>query len=235
MDRRRRTRLLGLTLAAALVASGCGRTSGRVAATSSSTTTTTATTQPPATTGPQLSGGYLSSSPRGAIFLQITMVAATTFQGSVILHLLFRDGPEDARNHFTGAVSEDDITFQLDPDNTEWKWGSSWSGSVTPDGFMVNLAATTGSLVTIGFEAATVDEYNTAVKKARPYYKAVGHPGQRPAHRPARQRGRHSGVKGATKRPTAEAAGERPTRRHPVTSGRFATVILLQTGLLLPG
>jgi hypothetical protein len=157
---------LGLTLAVALIGSGCGRTTGRVAAASSSTTTT-ATTTPPTTTRPQLSGGYLFSASFGAIYLQITMVTATTFQGSLSLHLVLSDSTEDARNHFTGAVSEDDVYFQFDPSNTEWRWGSSWSGSTTSNGFTVNLPAADGSLMAVPFEAGTVDEYNTAVKKAR--------------------------------------------------------------------
>jgi hypothetical protein len=95
------------------------------------------------------------------------MTTATAFEGSVTLHLEYDDGPVDERNHFTGVLNKTDITFRFD-DSTDWRWGSSWSGSLDGTGFTVHLPTRKGTLVTAEFQDATVDDYNAAVEEARP-------------------------------------------------------------------
>jgi hypothetical protein len=111
-------------LAVCLLAAGCGRTVGE-AAHATSTTAQPPTTAAPTTTAPQLRGGYLASYPFGGIFVQITMTSATEFEGSVVVHLEFRDETVDERNHFTGVLSQTDLIYHFD-DSPDWRWGSSW-------------------------------------------------------------------------------------------------------------
>jgi hypothetical protein len=159
--------LMGLGLAACLLASGCGRTVGGAADATSTTATSTTTTVPPTTTGPQLRGGYLASYPFGGIFVQITMTTATEFEGSVAVHLEFRDETVAERNHFTGVLSQTDLIFRFD-DSPDWRWGSSWSGSLNGAGFTMNLPTRGGSLAALEFREAEVEDYNRAVKQAKP-------------------------------------------------------------------
>jgi len=165
MKRRGGAYLLGLGLAASLVAAACGRTFGGAADVTS--TTARSTTIPPTTTGPRLWGGYLASASNGGIFVQITMTTATEFEGSVVVHLEYHDETVDERNHFTGVVSRPDIIFRFD-DSPNWRWGSSWSGSLNGAGFTMNLPARDGSLIPAEFRDAEVADYNRAVKQAKP-------------------------------------------------------------------
>jgi hypothetical protein len=109
---------------------GCVRSSGGATAVTGTTAASTTTTTPSATTGPKLRGGYLARWTNGGIFLQITMTTATAFEGSVTLHLEYDDGLVDERSHFTGVVNKSDLTFRFDH-STDWRWGSSWSGSLS--------------------------------------------------------------------------------------------------------
>jgi hypothetical protein len=158
-------------LAVFLLATGCGRgpVGGTVAATST-TTSTTATTVPTMTTvGSQLFGDYLARWSNGGIFVQITMTTATAFEGSVILHLEYQaDDDIDLRNHFTGVLSSTDVLFRFD-DDPDWGLGSSWSGSLISGGFNVQLPVPNGTLYTVEFRDGTVDDYNAAVRAARPF------------------------------------------------------------------
>jgi hypothetical protein len=166
MKRRGATCLAGLGLAACLLAAGCGRTVGD-AAHATSTTAQPTTTVAPTTTAPQLQGGYLFSDSIGGIFVQITMTSATEFEGSVVVHLEFRDETVDERNHFIGVLSQTDLIFRFD-DSPDWRWGSSWSGSRNGAGFTMNLSGGGGRLAALEFREAEVEEYNRTVKQARP-------------------------------------------------------------------
>jgi hypothetical protein len=166
MKRRGATCLAGLGLAACLLAAGCGRAVGD-AAHATSTTALPTTTVPPTTIGPQLQGGYLASYPIGGIFVQITMTSATEFEGSVVVHLEFRDETVDERNHLTGVLSQTDLIFRFD-DSPNWRWGSSWSGSLNGAGFAMNLPTGGGSLAALEFREAEVEDYNRTVKQAKP-------------------------------------------------------------------
>jgi hypothetical protein len=95
------------------------------------------------------------------------MTTATAFEGSVVIHLEYRDGPVDERNHFTGVVSGTDVIFRFD-DSPDWRWGSSWSGSLDDGGFVMNLPMRDGSLLPAEFQGANVEDYNRAVKQAKP-------------------------------------------------------------------
>jgi hypothetical protein len=156
----------GLALAGCLLAAACGRSFGGAAG-ATSTTAGATTTIPPTTTRPQLRGGYLSSDSIGGIFVQITMTSATEFEGSVAVHLEFRDGTVDERNHFTGVLSQTDLIFRFD-DSPDWRWGLSWSGSLDSSGFTMSLPTGAGSLAALAFREADVEEYNRAVKQAKP-------------------------------------------------------------------
>ena len=168
MKRRGGACAVGLALAACLLAAGCDRTvGGRSAAATSTSSTVTTTTVPPTTTGPQLRGGYLFGGPNGGVFLQITMTNASEFEGSAVVHLEFGDQTVDERNHFTGVVGQTDLIFRFD-DNPDWRWGSSWSGSLSGSGFTMNLPTGTGRLVPADFREADVADYNKVVKQAKP-------------------------------------------------------------------
>ena len=166
MTRRGGACAAALVLAACLLAAGCGRSlGGAVGATS--TTARSTTTIPPTTIGPQLRGGYLASDSIGGIFVQITMTTATEFEGSIAVHLEFRDGTVDERNHFTGVLGQTELIFRFD-DSPDWRWGSSWSGSLNGAGFAMNLPTGGGSLAALEFREADVEDYNRAVKQAKP-------------------------------------------------------------------
>jgi hypothetical protein len=109
----------------------------------------------------------LPATPNGGIFVQLTMTTATAFEGSVVVHLEYRDGPVDERNHFAGVVSGTDIIFRFD-DSPQWRWGSSWSGSLDGAGFTMNLPTADGSLEPAEFFRAAVKDYNQAVEQAKP-------------------------------------------------------------------
>ena len=79
----------------------------------------------------------------------------------------FRDGTVDERNHFTGVVSQTDLIFRFD-DSPDWRWGSSWSGSLNGAGFTMNLPTRGGSLAALEFREADVKDYNSAVEQAKP-------------------------------------------------------------------
>jgi hypothetical protein len=53
----------------------------------------------------------------GRGFVQITMTSATEFEGSVAVHLEFRDETVDERNHFTGRAESDrrDLPLRRQP------------------------------------------------------------------------------------------------------------------------
>ena len=95
------------------------------------------------------------------------MTTATKFEGSVAVHLEFRDGTVDERNHFTGVLSQTDLIFRFD-NSPDWRWGSSWSGSLNGAGFAMNLPTGGGSLAALEFREADVEDYNRAVKQAKP-------------------------------------------------------------------
>jgi hypothetical protein len=164
MKRRGGACAVGLALAACLLVAGCGRTFGAADVTS---TTAKSTSSIPPTTGPRLRGGYLASHSNGGIFVQITMTTATAFEGSVMVHLEYRDGPVDERNHLTGVVSRTDVIFRFDH-GPDWRWGSSWSGSLNAAGFTMNLPTEDGSLFPAEFRKADVEDYNRAVQQAKP-------------------------------------------------------------------
>jgi hypothetical protein len=95
------------------------------------------------------------------------MTTATEFEGSVVVHLEYSDGPVDEQNHFTGVVSGTDVTLRFD-DSPNWRLGSSWSGSLDGTAFTMNLPARNAGLLPAQFLGATVDDYNRAVKQAKP-------------------------------------------------------------------
>jgi hypothetical protein len=95
------------------------------------------------------------------------MTTETEFEGSVALHLEYREETVDERNHFTGVLSQTDVTFRFD-DSPDWRYGSSWSGTLHSAGFTMNLPTASGSLAALEFDEADVDDYNRTVKRATP-------------------------------------------------------------------
>jgi hypothetical protein len=167
---------VGLTLAGCLLATSCTGTSGRsaaVASTSTSTTTTT-TTRPPTTTTPRLSGGYLAKWSIGGMLLRLTMTGPTTVEGLAVYRFLFDDGPSQGQAAISGTVSNDEPILRLKPADTGprgWYLGTNWSGRLDPatGGFTIDLPSpTTGELLMIEFLPATVEDYNRALRNAKP-------------------------------------------------------------------
>jgi hypothetical protein len=168
---------VGLTLAGCLLASSCGGTSGRstaVASTSSPSTTTTTTTRPSTTTSPPLSGGYLAKWSIGGMLLRLTMTGPKTVEGLAVYRFLFDDGPSHGEAAISGTVSNDELVLRLQPADTGprgWYLGTIWSGRLdaATGGFTIDLPSpTTGELLAIEFLPATVDDYNRALRNAKP-------------------------------------------------------------------
>jgi hypothetical protein len=95
------------------------------------------------------------------------MTTETEFEGSVAVHLEYREGTVDERNHFTGVLTQTDVIFRFD-DSPDWRYGSSWSGTLHGAGFTMNLPTASGSLVALEFGEADVEDYNRAVERAKP-------------------------------------------------------------------
>jgi hypothetical protein len=168
---------VGLTLAGCLLATSCAGTSGKsaaVASTSSTSTTTTTTTRPPTTTSPPLSGGYLAKWSIGGMLLRLTMTGPNTVEGLAVYRFLFDDGPSQGQAAILGTVSNDELILRLKPADTGprgWYLGTNWSGRLEPaiGGFTIDLPSpTTGELLTIEFLPATVEDYNRALRNAKP-------------------------------------------------------------------
>jgi hypothetical protein len=171
---RGRITLLSLALAACLMAAGCAGGSGGAAAVASSTSTSTTTAKPPTTTSPPLSGGYLAKWPIGGIFLRLTMTGPNTTEGLAVYRFVFDDGPSRGEAAVSGTVSNSEMVLRLKPADTGprgWYLGTNWSGRLdaASGGFTIDLPSpTTGELLSIDFVPATAEEYNTAIKNARP-------------------------------------------------------------------
>ena len=168
---------VGLILAGCLLATSCAGTSGKsaaVASTSSASTTTTTTTRPPTTTSPPLSGGYLAKWSIGGMLLRLTMTGPNTVEGLAVYRFLFDDGPSQGQAAISGTVSNDELILRLKPADTGprgWYLGTNWSGRLDPatGGFIIDLPSpTTGELLTIEFLPATVEDYNRALRNAKP-------------------------------------------------------------------
>jgi hypothetical protein len=167
---------VGLALVGCLLATSCGATSGRSAAvaSTSSTSTTTTTTRPPTTTSPPLSGGYLAKWSIGGMLLRLTMTGPNTIEGLAIYRFLFDDGPSHGEAAISGTVSHNEVVLRLKPADTGprgWYLGTLWSGRLdaATGGFTIDLPSpTTGELLRIDFRPATVDDYNRALRNAKP-------------------------------------------------------------------
>ena len=168
---------VGLALAGCLLTSSCGGASGRstaVASTSSTSTTTTTTTRPPTTTSPPLSGSYLAKWSIGGMLLRLTMTGSKTVEGLAVYRFLFDDGPSHGEAAISGTVSNAELVLRLKPTDTGprgWYLGTLWSGRLdaTTGGFTIDLPSpTTGELLAIEFLPATVDDYNRALRNAKP-------------------------------------------------------------------
>jgi hypothetical protein len=145
-----------------------------VASTSSSSTTTTTTTRPPTTTSPPLSGSYLAKWSIGGMLLRLTMTGPNTVEGLAVYRFLFDDGPSQGQAAISGTVSNDELILRLKPTDTGprgWYLGTNWSGRLDPatGRFTIDLPRpTTGELLTIEFLPATVEDYNRALRNAKP-------------------------------------------------------------------
>lgn len=141
---------------------------------SSTSTSTTTTTRPPSTTNPLLSGGYLANWPIGGMFLRLTMTRPNTTEGLAVYRFVFDDGPSHGEAAISGTVSNGELVLRLKPADKGprgWYLGTTWSGRLdsASGGFTIDLPSpTTGELLTIDFVPATAEEYNTAIKNARP-------------------------------------------------------------------
>ncbi len=149
-------------------------TKSAAVASTTSTSTTTTTTRPPATTSPPLSGGYLAKWSIGGMLLRLTMTGPNTVEGLAVYRFLFDDGPSQGQAAISGTVSNDELILRLKPADTGprgWYLGTTWSGRLDPatGGFTIDLPSpTTGELLTIEFLPATVEDYNRALRNAKP-------------------------------------------------------------------
>jgi hypothetical protein len=178
MSRATRSRLqVGLALAGCLLASSCGGTSARstaVASTSSTSITTTTTTRPPTTTSPPLSGSYLAKWSIGGMLLRLTMTGSKTVEGLAVYRFLFDDGPSHGEAAISGTVSHDELVLRLKPADTGprgWYLGTimEWPPWLCYRRLHHGLPSpTTGELLAIEFLPATVDDYNRALRNAKP-------------------------------------------------------------------
>jgi hypothetical protein len=86
----------------------------------------------------------------------------------------FRIHRMTSRRSISGTVSNDELVLRLKPADTGtrgWYLGTTWSDrrDSASGGFTIDLPSpTTGELLTIDFVPATAEEYNTAIKNARP-------------------------------------------------------------------
>ena len=98
------------------------------------------------------------------------MTGPARFEGSIVLRFLTPGGPVDGRSHLTGALTSDDLTVRFDNSSAGWNLGSSWSGFLhsTDNGFTLNIPQSDGNLFTAVFSAASANDYNAALKQARP-------------------------------------------------------------------
>ena len=144
-----------------------------MATTSSTSTTTTTTTRPP-TTSPPLSGSYLAKWSIGGMLLRLTMAGPNTVEGLAVYRFLFDDGPSHGEAAISGTVSNEELFLRLKPADTGprgWYLGTIWSGRLdaATSGFTIDLPSpTTGELLAIEFLPATVDDYNRALRNAKP-------------------------------------------------------------------
>jgi hypothetical protein len=98
----------------------------------------------------------------------------TTVEGLAVYRFLFDDGPSHGEAAISGTVSNDELIFRLKPADTGprgWYLGTIWSGRLdaATGGFAIDLPSpTTGELLTIEFLPATVDDYNQALRNAKP-------------------------------------------------------------------
>jgi hypothetical protein len=135
---------------------------------------TTTTTRPPTTTSPPLSGSYLAKWSIGGILLRLTMTGSKTVEGLAVYRFLFNDGPSHGEAAISGTVSNNELVLRLKPADTGprgWYLGTIWSGRLdaATGGFTIDLPSpTTGELLAIEFLPATVDDYNTALRNAKP-------------------------------------------------------------------
>ena len=102
------------------------------------------------------------------------MTGPKTVEGLAVYRFLFDDGPSHGEAAVTGTVSSGELILRLKPAETGprgWYLGTIWSGRLDPatGGFTIDLPSpTTAELLTIDFLPATVDEYNKALRNARP-------------------------------------------------------------------
>jgi hypothetical protein len=126
------------------------------------------------TTQPALSGGYLNKRSFGAIFLRVTKTGPRRFEGVAVYRFLLDDGPASGQAALTGVTDGREVVMQLTPVDTGpggWLFGRHWSGYLDPRtrGFTVDWPSPiTGGLKAIDFRPATSEDYNEALRKARP-------------------------------------------------------------------
>jgi hypothetical protein len=108
------------------------------------------------------------------MLLRLTMTGPNTVEGLAVYRFLFDDGPSRAKQPSREPVSNDEPILRLKPADTGprgWYLGTNWSGRLDPatGGFTIDLPSpTTGELLTIEFLPATVEDYNRALRNAKP-------------------------------------------------------------------
>jgi hypothetical protein len=108
------------------------------------------------------------------MLLRLTMTGPNTVEGLAVYRFLFDDGPSQGQAAISGTVSNDELILRLKPADTGprgWYLGTNWSGRLDParGGFTIDLPSpTTGELLTIEFLPATVEDYNRALRDAKP-------------------------------------------------------------------
>ena len=108
------------------------------------------------------------------MLLRLTMTGPNTVEGLAVYRFLFDDGPSQGQAAISGTVSNDELILRLKPADTGprgWCLGTNWSARLDPatDGFTIDLpSSTTGELLTIEFLPATVEDYNRALRDAKP-------------------------------------------------------------------
>jgi hypothetical protein len=128
----------------------------------------------PTTTSPPLSGSYLAKRSIGGMLLRLTMTGSKTVEGLAVYRFLFDDGPSHGEAAISGTVSNDELVLPLKPADTGplgWYLGTIWSGRLdsATGGFTIGLPSpTTGEPLAIKFLPATIDDYNRALRNAKP-------------------------------------------------------------------